>query len=60
MKIHECHPEYLPGDSIKWNLIGKVIKRFETTKDRPSECCHLQEQRSQKPGTGRERFFSFF
>ncbi|AZH29893.1 glutathione peroxidase [Paenibacillus sp. M-152] len=38
--IHERHPEYLPGDSIKWNFTkflidrnGKVIKRFEATTD---------------------------
>ncbi len=38
--IHERHPEYLPGDSIKWNFTkflmdrnGKVVNRFEATTD---------------------------
>ncbi|MFK4302397.1 glutathione peroxidase-family protein [Paenibacillus sp. RC254] len=38
--IHERHPEYLAGDSIKWNFTkflidrnGKVVKRFEATTD---------------------------
>ncbi|WP_411344782.1 glutathione peroxidase [Paenibacillus sp. WLX1005] len=38
--LHERHPEYLPGNSIKWNftkfLIGRdgaVVKRFESTTD---------------------------
>ncbi|GGJ04367.1 glutathione peroxidase [Paenibacillus hunanensis] len=38
--LHERHPEYLPGDSIKWNFTkflidrdGQVIRRFESTTD---------------------------
>ncbi|WP_322923720.1 glutathione peroxidase [Paenibacillus campi] len=38
--LHERHPEYLPGNSIKWNFTkflinrdGKVARRFESTTD---------------------------
>lgn len=38
--LHERHPEYMPGDSIKWNFTkflidrsGEVVKRFEPTTD---------------------------
>jgi glutathione peroxidase len=38
--LHERHPEYLPGNSIKWNFTkflidrdGQVIRRFESTTD---------------------------
>lgn len=38
--LNEKHPEYLPGDSIKWNFTkflidrnGEVVKRFESTTD---------------------------
>ncbi len=38
--LNERHPEYLPGDSIKWNFTkflidrnGEVIRRFESTTD---------------------------
>ncbi|CAM3291673.1 MULTISPECIES: glutathione peroxidase [Saccharibacillus] len=38
--INERHPEYMPGDSIKWNFTkflidpeGRVIERYEATTD---------------------------